>query len=242
MTVTTLYKDKYGKTYRLNDLGKKYIDENWENKPINEIAKVIGLSDTSIKYYMKKKGYFKRLVGKDYKEFQDKVVSLLKPYNGKLQYIEMMKVLSEKHNINLTRDQLYQIVKDTELETPYGDGNIRVFIDGDKNNLEPNNIVVLSTKEHKYLLKMVDLNETTGDTLLAAIQLARFKVAKNSVKELYTATNIKTGEVIKSNYKTVISEKITNRRGQYDDCKKIGKNGERYMRDWIVERKIIGIS
>ena len=31
---------------------------------------------------------------------------------------------------------------------------------------------------------------------------------------------------------------ITRRAAQYKDCKKIGENGERYIRDWVVTREI----
>lgn len=238
MTETILYKRKVGKTYRLAKEGKKFIDQNWEDLTISEMSNVIGLSTTSIKHYMRKQDYSKRVTGENYKVFREEVLSLLKPYSGYLIYEEMRKVLKDKHNIQLTRDQLYKLVKDSDIETSYSKKFIRVFIDGNKNNLEPDNIILLTREEHKYMSRILGEEKVTGDNLLAAIELARLNIAKNSIKEVYIARNLKTGQVKKARNKTEISLMITRRAAQYKDCKKIGEDGERYIRDWVVTREI----
>lgn len=239
MTKTILYKTKFGKVYRLNDLGKTLIDENWKCKTIDELATIIDISEVSVKNYMRKKGYVKRFTGRKYEDFKDKVVETLRPYEGKLQFEEMRKVLKNKHNIKLTKDQLVSIVKDSKLESIYGKGYIRVFVDGDKNNLDLDNIILLTKAEHKALSRFVSIKSTHGELLLAAIELAKLRVAKMNVKEVYTATNQKTGQVIKANSHTKISRKLTKRSSQYKDCKTIGENGERYIRDWVVTREVM---
>ncbi|MCW6702106.1 hypothetical protein NH288_08395 [Anaerococcus sp. NML200537] len=238
MTKTTLYKTKHGKTYRLNELGKEFIDNNWEHKTLDELATIIGISKVSIKNYMRRKGYVKRLTGQRYKGFKDKVVEILRPYENKLQYEEMRKLLNDKHNIKLTKDQLLLIVKDSKIESIYGKGYIRVFVDGDKNNLDLDNIILLTKAEHKALSRFVSIKSTHGELLLAAIELAKLRVAKMDVKEVYIATNQKTGQVIKADSHTKISKKLTKRNGQYKDCRSIGENGERYIREWVVTRKV----
>lgn len=238
MIKMTLYKTKSGKLYRLNDLGKKYIDDNWKYKTIDELSKNIGLSKVSVKNYMNKKGYVKRLTGKEYDDFKREVINVLKKYEGKLQFEEMRKILNENYNIKLSKDQLLNICKNSAIESIYGKGYVRVFIDADKDNLDPNNIILLSKKEHKALSKIIPIKSTCGELLLASIELAKLRVAKMNVKEVYIATNKKTGQVIKANSHTKISRKLTRRDGQYKDCKKIGKNGERYIRDWVVTREV----
>lgn len=239
MTKTTLYKTKCGKVYRLNDLGKTFIDDNWKYKTIDELATIIGLSEISVKNYMRKKGYVKRLTGLRYEDFKDKVIEILRPYEGKLQYEEMRKILDDKYKIELTKDQMFSIAKDTGIESIYGKGYIRVFIDGNKNNLDPENIVLLTKAEHKALSRIAEIKSTSGQLLLASIELAKLRVAQNNIKEIYAATNLKTGQVIKADSHTKISNRLTKRNGQYKDCKTIGENGERYIRDWVVTRHII---
>lgn len=130
------------------------------------------------------------------------------------------------------------IVRDSEIKSNIGLGYIRVFVDGDKENLSPENIILLTKKEFKYLCRIAPIETLKNEILLSAIELARLRILTNSTKEVYTATNLKTGEVIKENNKTKISMRLTSRKGQYNDCKKIGENGERYIRDWKVERRI----
>lgn len=238
MTTTTLYKSKHGKLFRLNDKGKEFIDENWEILTLSEMAKIIGISRTSIKNYMRKKGYSKRLVGDSYNDFKERILEILKPYSGYLQYEEMRILLKDKHNISITKDQLLLIVKNSDIETSYSKGYIRVFIDGNKNNFNPNNIIMLTKKEHKYLRRIANVSTLRGEELLATIELVKLNIAINGIDDIYIAKNKKTGEVIKSEYHTEISKKITNRFGQYKDCKSIGENGERYIRDWVITREI----
>lgn len=237
MIETTLYKDKKGKTYRLNDDGKKFIDESWKHMTYDEMAEVIGLSKVSIQNYMRKKGYKKRAVGNRYKSLNERVEEILAPYSGKLQYNEMQKILEEE-GIVLTRDQLYLHLQKNGIASSYGLGYIRVFIDRDRENLSPENIVMLTKREFKCLSKIDKKNEMTGDLLLAAIELARLRARKGMVNEVYIATNKRTGEVIEAKNHTTMSLKLTKRAGQYKDCKSIGEHGERYIRDWVVIRKI----
>lgn len=241
MTETTLYKDKRGKTYRLNDDGKAFIDRSWKHLTYNEMAEVIGLSKVSIQNYMRKKGYKKRAVGNRYKSLNERVEEILTPYSGKLQYNEMLRIL-EKEGIVLTRDQLYLHLQKNGIASSYGLGYIRVFIDRDRENLSPENIVMLTKREFKCLSKIDKKNEMTGDLLLAAIELARLRARKGMVNEVYIATNKRTGEVIEAKNHTTMSLKLTKRAGQYKDCKSIGEHGERYIRDWVVTRKIKKVS
>lgn len=237
MIETTLYKDKKGKTYRLNDDGKRFIDQSWKHMTYDEMAEVIGLSKVSIQNYMRKKGYKKRAVGNRYKSLNERVEEILTPYSGKLQYNEMQRILEEE-GIVLTRDQLYLHLQKNGIASSYGLGYIRVFIDRDRENLSPENIVMLTKREFKCLSKIDKKNEMTGDLLLAAIELARLRARKGLVNEVYIATNKRTGEVIEANNHTAMSLKLTKRAGQYKDCKSIGEHGERYIRDWVVIRKI----
>lgn len=241
MTETTLYKDKRGKTYRLNDDGKAFIDRSWKHLTYNEMVEVIGLSKVSIQNYMRKKGYKKRAVGNRYKSLNERVEEILTPYSGKLQYNEMLRIL-EKEGIVLTRDQLYLHLQKNGIASSYGLGYIRVFIDRDRENLSPENIVMLTKREFKCLSKIDKKNEMTGDLLLAAIELARLRARKGMVNEVYIATNKRTGEVIEAKNHTTMSLKLTKRAGQYKDCKSIGEHGERYIRDWVVTRKIKKVS
>lgn len=237
MTETTSYKDRKGKTYRLNDEGKEFIDRSWRCLTLHEMAEVIGLSKVSIQNYMRKKGYKKRAVGDRYRALNERVKEILTPYSGKLQYNEMQKILDEE-GIVLTRDQLYLHLQKNDIASSYGLGYIRVFIDKDKENLSPENIVMLTKREFKCLSKIDKKNEMTGDLLLAAIELARLRARKGMVNEVYIATNKRTGEVIEAKNHTTMSLKLTKRAGQYKDCKSIGEHGERYIRDWVVTRKI----
>lgn len=234
----TLYKTKIGRYYKLNDAGKQFIKENYYFMTTDELSETIGLSKPIIKRYANSIGYEKRKVGKEYKEFKDKVLEILRPYSGYLQYEEMRSILRDKHDIDLTKDQMLSLVKNSDIESSYCKGFIKVFIDGDKSNLELSNIILLTKQEYKYLSKITDISSLKGDAVLTAIELARFRIAKNSIDEVYVARNKKTGKVLTSNCHTGISFKLTKRGGQYRDCKSIGENGERYIRDWIVTREI----
>lgn len=238
MIKMTLYKTKIGRYYKLNDAGKQFIKENYYSMTTDELSETIGLSKPIIKRYATSIGYEKRKVGKEYKKFKNKVLEILRPYSGYLQYEEMRSILRDKHNIDLTRDQMSLLVKDSGIESSYCKGFIKVFIDGDKDNLEISNIILLTKQEYKYLSKIADISTLKGDALLTAIELARFRIAKNSIEEVYVAKNKKTGKVLTSNCHTGISFKLTKRKGQYRDCKSIGENGERFIRDWVVTREI----
>lgn len=234
----TLYKTKVGRYYKLNDAGKQFIKENYYSMTTDELSEIIGFSKPIIKRYANSIGYEKRKVGKEYKEFKDKVLEILRPYSGYLQYEEMRNILRDKHNIDLTKDQMILLVKNSDIESSYCKGFIKVFIDGDKSNLELSNIILLTKQEYKYLSKIADISTLKGETLLAALELARFRIARNSIDEVYVARNKKIGAVLTSNCHTRISLKLTKRNNQYRDCKTIGENGERYIRDWVVTREI----
>lgn len=240
----TLYKSKIGRYFKLNENGKKFIRDNYYSMTYDELSDVIGLSKPIIKRYASSIGYEKRKVGDDYLKFKNKVLDILRPFSGKLMFSEMLEILKDLYDIILTKNQIYHLVKDSDIYSCImfgGNKGVRVFIDGNKDNLSPENIVLLTVKEYKYLTKIAPLKELKGDALLAAIELARLRIAKNKVEEVYIAKNLKTGEVRKASTKCKISKKITKRLGQYADCKKIGENGERYIRDWVVTRHVINI-
>lgn len=199
MTKTILYKKKCGKIYKINDLGKKFIDDNWKSKTKKELAEIIGVSPHSIANYMKSKGFIKSDRSVRYNNLKEKTINILKPYSGKLTYKEMSKLLKNEYDIELTNGQIVYMLKDSNVKSLLGEGKIRFYIDGNKENKSLENIVLLSKKEYQYVKHILKEDIPSKDLTFTILKLAKLKEVKNKYDIFYEITNTVTGEILKAN-------------------------------------------
>lgn len=199
MTKTTLYKKKCGKIYKINDLGKKFIDDNWKSKTKKELAQIIGLTPCSIAKYMKSNGFIKSDRFISYRNLKEKIIGILKPYSGKLTFKEMSKLLGSEYDIELTKEQVAYMLKGSGVKSLHGDKKIRFYIDGNKENKTLENIVSLSKKEYQYVRNMLKEDIASKDLIHTILKLAKLKEAKNKYDIFYEVTNTVTGEITKAN-------------------------------------------
>lgn len=239
MTKTTSYRVKspYGNGFCLTDEGKSFIDKNYETLSYNKLKEITGVSQNTIISYMKSKNYQKRKTHKENEILEEKVFKILKPYNKKLSVPEMIIVL-KNNNIKIKESNLRRILKKSNIKTNHKLGLIRVFRDGDKNNLSPDNIILLSKKEFSYLNRLLPINELKNDLLDTSLSLIRLKIIKNDIKEIYTAYNIKTKETIIAPNKTNLSLKLFKNRNYINEAEKINANTFK-LSNWIITRNIL---
>ena len=230
----TLYNKPYGKGYTLNTKGESYVLNHWETLSHKELSNITGVGIRAIARFLNHKGCYKNKVKE--KE-QNDIVNLLGPYDGKITCSDACRIL-KNHNITFNWHKVNDALIQSGFKFLYDTGMKRVFIDGNKNNLKEENIILLTSKEYQYLCNIGNISNMKDDVLLSCIELAKLRLATNDIEEVYVAKNLKTGQVIKENNKTLISKRLTKRHSQYDDCKSIGENGERFIRDWIVTREI----
>lgn len=235
MIEMALYKEKYGGGFKLTKYGEKYVANNWENLTYKELSDITGVGTRSIARFLSRQGFYKRKVKEKEAEL---IISLLRSYEGKITCSDACSILEKYHNLTFNWHKVNKALKENGFKYLYDSGKTRVFIDGNKNNLREDNIVLLTPKEYEYLCNIDNITNMKNEILLSSIELAKLKVAKNSIQEMYIASNLNTGEVIKARNKSKISLMITRRHSQYEDCKKIGEKGERYIRDWVVTREI----
>lgn len=239
MTKTTSYKIKspYGNGFCLTDKGKSFIDKNYKTLSYNKLKEITGVSQNTIISYMKSQNYQKRKTYKENKEFKEKIFKILKPYDKKLTTPEM-KIILKNNNIDVKTRNLRYILKELNINTVCGLNMIRIFKDGDKNNLSLNNIDFVSQKEYGYLIRLLPIEDLKNDILDTALKLVRLKIIKNNIKEIYKAYNIKTKETVIAPNKTKLSIKLFKNGNYINEAKKINKNTFK-ISDWIITRDIL---
>lgn len=219
---------------RLSEKDKEYILKNYQAKEYKEISKDIGFSIVTIYSFVKSQGLKKRKTRKDVQVGE--VEKIIKIYNGKINNKELLQIVNTKLNTDYTYDVIYELAKSLGFKAFSGNrGKIRrLFVDGDRNNLDINNLMLIDNKLHRSIIRMDRTAETAG----AIIDLVKFNQALRSHDMTYIATNLKNGEVVKSKTKTGISLKIGYERNAYCKRKTIGENGGKIIGDWEVTREV----
>lgn len=222
------------KSWRLSEKDKEYILKNYQTKEYKEISKDIGFSTVTIYSFVKSQGLKKRKTRKDVKVGE--VEEIIKVYNGKINNKELLQIVNTKLNTDYTYDVLYELAKDLGFKAFSGNrGKIRrLFVDGDRNNLDINNIMLIDGKLYRSIVRM----DRTPETAKAIIDLARFNKELKNYEVTYVARNLKKSQVVKSNTRTGIALKIGYERGAYAKRKTIGENGGKIIGDWEVTREV----
>lgn len=230
-------KSPYGHGFCLTNEGKSFIDKNYETLSYNKLKEITGVSQNTIISYIKSQNYKKRKTCEENKKFKEKIFKTLKPYNKKLSIPEMAIVL-KNNNINIKESNLRRILKESNIKTNYGLSMIRVFKDGNKNNLSPNNIILVNQKEFDYLVHLLPIEDLKNDVLDTALKLVRLRIIKNNIKEVYKAYNIKTKETVTAPNKSKLSIKMFKNANYINEAKKINENTFK-ISNWIITRNIL---
>lgn len=220
---------------RLSEKDKEYILKNYQSKEYKEISKDIGFSIPTIYSFIKSQGLKKRKTRKDVKVGE--VEKIIKVYNGKINNKELLQIVNTKLKTDYTYHVLYELAKDLGFKAFSGNrGKIRrLFVDGDRDNLDINNIMLIDNKLHRSIIRMDRTAETAG----VIIDLAKLNQELRNHDVTYIARNLENGQVVKSNTRTGIALKIGYEQGAYGKRKTIGENGGKIIGDWEVTREVM---
>lgn len=110
--------------------------------------------------------------------FENKHLDIISKYSGLVYGYELHKILNELGLKKMGRSKFEILLNETNFASKKHNANYRLFIDGNSNNFDLDNIILISKDVSQWLYHN-DMLNLQGDTLLAAIKLAEYKTSVN---------------------------------------------------------------
>ncbi len=214
---------------------KAFIIENYQELSAKEIANKLGIKKARVQYC----AYVLRLKKRNLAANVDmkRVREILKKYNGKLRIGELFKIANKEIGENYTFDQFYTAMtkEDRCMFFNGQNGNVRrIFIDGNKDNLDADNIFICDAITYRNLNR-IGFDENNFDLILNFVQLNN-AIAENGFE--YIAINTITGEVKKDTSAPKLCKALGFERNAYHKRKSRGKQGGVMVGNWEILRKV----
>lgn len=201
-----------------------------------EVAEMTGLSIDMVYHFAYKNGLTKNK--RWTYQRAEKYLHILKPLELKLTLGEISMFIKEKHDIQLTPVQLTRIFEILELKQFIGSGMSRKFIDGDKDNTDPENIVLISKDVYRKIRNYELINgKLTGQPLITFIELAKMKICIEEINEnfYYKAINRNSGEVVTDTKVYRLLDRLELPGTSYRRARFIGENGGVLLKNRLWE-------
>lgn len=111
-------------------------------------------------------------------KFTSKDLNIISKYSGLVYGYELHKILNELGLRKMGRSKFDILLNETNFVSKKCNENYRLFIDGNSNNFDFDNIILVP-KDVSQWLRQNDMLNLQGDPLLAAIKLAEYKTSFN---------------------------------------------------------------
>ncbi|AXY24930.1 hypothetical protein CL176_02200 [Suicoccus acidiformans] len=110
--------------------------------------------------------------------FTSKDLDIISKYSGLVYGNELHKILSELGLRKMGRSKFEILLNETNFVSKKRNEDYRLFIDGNSNNFDLDNLILISKDVYNWLYHN-DMLNLQGDPLLAAIKLAEYKTSFN---------------------------------------------------------------
>lgn len=214
---------------------EEYVIKNFNKLSLREMARRLGIGSTSTSKIAKKNN----LHSKEYIKGIEKteIQKVMNEYSGKVTKIELMKILKDKLDLDFSYASVKLWGRRFGFKTLNQEGKsaeTRFFIDGNRENLELSNILIVP-KEIGENIRGMNL---TGNALIAMIQAIKLKkIAYNSL-ESWTATKIETGAKVETKTLKELSEICGFCSTNFNKNKK-EDNGSIITNGWKVSKRFL---
>ena len=174
------------KTWKLSEDDKEFILNNYNSCRNIDLAKMFNVHDSAISNVLNCAGIYKDRViakeigGKKRCINKEKLYKLIRIYEGKVTYTEMVEIVREELGYEMTRQSIGYHTRKIgvkSFKTPKGIRRCshRLYLDGNKNNLSLENIIIVNDRVYQLIKRDLRSNTYVGDSLLTLIKIAELR-------------------------------------------------------------------
>lgn len=182
---------------------KEFILKNFTKLSGREMARRLDISSSIVSVILRENGiyaddYINGVKKSDIKKIMDE-------YSGKVTKVELMKIIKDRLDIDLSYASIKLWGRRFGFKTinqKGKDAETRFFIDGNKDNLEVNNILMLPSNIGCHLLG----RNLTGDSLMTMAKALELQRLTYDLLESWIAVNIETGAKVETKTLKELSE------------------------------------
>lgn len=182
---------------------KEFVIKNFNKMSLREMARRLEIGSTRTSDIARENGLYSHDYINGVKKSEIKKIMNL--YSGKVTKIELMKILKDKLDLNFSYASVKLWGRRFGFKTLNQKGKepeTRFFIDGNSNNLELDNILMLPQNIGQHLKG----RGLTGDALLAMSKVLELQRLSYDLLESWIATNIETGAKVETHTLKELSE------------------------------------
>ena len=182
---------------------KEFILKNFTKLSGREMARRLDMGNTQVSKILRENGIY----ADDYINGVKKsdIEKIMKDYSGKVTKVELMKIIKDRLDLNLSYSSIKLWGRRFGFKTinqKGKDAETRFFIDGNKDNLEVNNILMLPSNIGCHLLG----RNLTGDSLMTMAKALELQRLTYDLLESWIAVNIETGAKVETKTLKELSE------------------------------------
>lgn len=182
---------------------KEFILKNFTKLSGREMARRLDISSSIVSVILRENGIY----ADDYINGVKKsdIKKIMKDYSGKVTKVELMKIIKDRLDLNLSYSSIKLWGRRFGFKTinqKGKDAETRFFIDGDKDNLAVDNILMLPRNIGCHLLG----RNLTGDSLMTMAKALELQRLTYDLLESWIAVNIETGAKVETKTLKELSE------------------------------------
>ena len=182
---------------------KEFILKNFIKLSGREMARRFDISSSMVSAILRGNGIY----AEDYINGVKKsdVKKIMEDYSGKVTKVELMKIIKDRLDLDLSYSSIKLWGRRFGFKTinqKGKDAETRFFIDGNKDNLEVDNILMLPRNIGCHLLG----RNLTGDSLLTMAKALKLQRLTYDLLESWLAVNIETGAKVETKTLKELSE------------------------------------
>lgn len=174
---------------------KEFILKNFTKLSGREMARRLDMGNTQVSKILRENGIY----ADDYINGVKKsdIKKIMKDYSGKVTKVELMKIIKDRLDLNLSYSSIKLWGRRFGFRTinqKGKDSETRFFLDGNKDNLAVDNILMLPSNIGCHLLG----RNLTGDSLMTMAKALELQRLTYDLLESWLAVNIETGAKVET--------------------------------------------
>ncbi|WP_277251284.1 hypothetical protein [Peptoniphilus vaginalis] len=182
---------------------KEFILKNFNKLSGREMARRLDMGSTRVSKILRENGIY----ADDYINGVKKsdIKKIMNDYSGKVTKVELMTIIKDRLDLNLSYSSIKLWGRRFGFKTinqKGKDAETRFFIDGNKDNLEVDNILMLPSNIGCHLLG----RNLTGDSLMTMAKALELQRLTYDLLESWIAVNIETGAKVETKTLKELSE------------------------------------
>ena len=182
---------------------KEFILKNFNKLSGREMARRLDMGSTRVSKILRENGIYED----DYINGVKKsdIKKIMNDYSGKVTKVELMTIIKDRLDLNLSYSSIKLWGRRFGFKTinqKGKDAETRFFIDGNKDNLEVDNILMLPSNIGCHLLG----RNLTGDSLMTMAKALELQRLTYDLLESWIAVNIETGAKVETKTLKELSE------------------------------------